>query len=164
MAHLNKLSLIAAILIVTICAVQRARAAEPPADLCSLLPASDLSKALGIPYDPPQKSVAPRPFPNTAQGTDCTYKQSNDATGKKLLFRVYVDPSPAAAADLFSRLSVFYTPPTPVTGVGDKAYFDKSHGLHVLKGKARFFIAMDGFTPGKEKQLETIASQIAAKL
>ncbi|HEY5030515.1 MAG TPA: hypothetical protein VIK39_19080 [Candidatus Angelobacter sp.] len=161
MAHLNKLSLIAATFVLTICSLQPASAKEPPSDLCSLLPATELSKALGQSYDSPQKSVAPRPFPNTAEGTDCMYKRSKDARERKVVFRVYVDPSPAAAADLFARLSKFFGPPTPVT-VGDQAYFDKHHGLHVLKGKVRFFITMDDFT--SEKQVASLASQIAGQL
>ena len=52
MARLNTLSfipptLIAATFLVATCAVPSARAAEPPADLCSLLPAGDVSKGLG---------------------------------------------------------------------------------------------------------------------
>ena len=55
MARLNTLSfipptLIAATFLVATCAVRSARAAEPPADLCSLLPAADLSKGLGRTY------------------------------------------------------------------------------------------------------------------
>ena len=163
MAHLNKLSLIAATFVVT-CALHSARATEPPADLCSLLPAAELSKTLGQAYDPPQKSVAPRPFANTAEGTDCKYKKSRDARESTLLFRAYVDPSPSAAADLFDRLGKFYSPQTPVTAVGDRAYFDRNHGLHVLKGKVRFFIEMDDFTPAMGKQLESVASQVAGRL
>ena len=164
MAHLNKISLMAATFVVITCALHSARATEPPADLCSLLPAAELSKALGQTYDSPEKSVAPRPFPNTAEGTDCTYKRSKDARERKVVLRGYVDPSPSAAADLFARLSKFFGPPTPITGVGDQAYFDKHHGLHVLKGKVRFYIAMDDFTPAIEKQLENLASQIAGRL
>lgn len=164
MAHLNKLSLIAATFVVTTCSLHLARATEPPADLCSLLPAAELSKTLGQSYDSPQKSIAPRPFPNTAEGTDCTYKRSKDARERKVVFRAYVDPSPSAAADLFARLSKFFGPPTPLSGVGDQAYFDKHHALHVLKGKVRFYIAMDDFTPAIEKQLENVASQVAGRL
>jgi len=160
MAHLNKLLLIAATFVVTTCALHSARATEPPADLCSLLPAAELSKTLGQTYDSLEKSIAPRPFPNTAEGTNCRYKRSKDARERKLVFIAYVDPSPSAAADLFARLSKFFGPPTPVTGVGDKAYFDKYHGLHVLKGKVRFYIAMDDFTPA----IETVASQVAGRL
>src|SRR5215469_955522 len=121
MAHLRKLSLIAATLVLTTLVLPLARAAEPPADLCSLLSAADVSKALGQAYDAPQKTVAPRPFRNTNEGADCRYKPSKNGRGG-LLFRAYADPSPAAAADLFTKLSMFYAPPTPVPGLGDQAY------------------------------------------
>ena len=85
------------------------------------------------------------------------------AGGKTLLFRAYVDPSPSAAADLFTRLSIFYSPPTPVS-IGDKAYFDPKHGLHVLKGKVRYFIAMDDSTAASEKQLAELGRQVAGRL
>src|SRR5579872_1362737 len=139
MSSLSKSSLIAAAFFVLIHAVRPAGAAEPPADLCSLLSTTDVSKTLGQTYAAPQKSEAPRPFPNTATGTDCNYL----ATGSKLWFRVYVDPSPAAAADLFARLSKFYRSPTQVAGLGDEAYFDADHALHVRKGKVRFYINLD---------------------
>jgi hypothetical protein len=162
MTHSRKLWLIAATFVVSTCAVHPARAAEPPADLCSLLPAAEVSKTLGRVYDSPQKSVAPRPFPNTATGTDCNYL----AKGGKLWFRAYVDASPAAAADLFSKLSKFYSSQTPITGLGDEAYFDEEHGLHVRKGKVRFYINLEpmDFTPAIEKQLKDLASRVTGRL
>jgi hypothetical protein len=162
MIHSRKLSLIAATLVVTMSAVHSARAAEPPADLCSLLLAAEVSKTLGGAYDSPQKSVAPRPFPNTATGTDCNYL----AQGSKLWFRAYVDPSPSAAADLFAKLSKFYGKQTPITGLGDEAYFDEAHGLHVRKGKVRFYINLEpmDFTPAIEKHLKDLASRVTGRL
>jgi hypothetical protein len=164
MAHLSRLSLIAAVLLVTACAVPSAKAAEPPADLCSLLPAADISKTMGKPYDLPEKSVAPRPFANTATGTDCHYPSKS--SGSNIWFRVYVDPSPAAAAELFARLSKFYGPPTPVSGLGDEAYLDAQHALHARKGKVRFYINLnvDSFTPAIEKQIKELGSQVAGRL
>jgi hypothetical protein len=162
MAQMSKLSLIAAMLLVTTCAVQQAGATELPSDLCLLLPAAEVSKTLGRAYDSPQKRVAPRPFPNTAAGTDCNYL----AKGSKLWFRAYVDPSPSAAEDLFAKLSKFYGPQTPITGLGDEAYFDRQHGLHVRKGKVRFYINLEpmDFTPAIEKQLKDLASRVAGRL
>ncbi|HEY6352170.1 MAG TPA: hypothetical protein VI636_22465 [Candidatus Angelobacter sp.] len=160
MVHVNKLSLIAVTFLLATCAVRSAKATEPPADLCSLLSAAEVSTTLGGTYDSPQKSVAPRPFSNTATGTDCNYLTK----GNRLWFRAYVDPSPAAAADLFARLSKFYAPPTPVPGLGDQAYFDKNHGLHVLKGKVRFFMAMDSFTPANERQLKALAGLVVGRI
>jgi hypothetical protein len=162
MAHLSKLWFIAATLLVTTCSVLPASATEPPADLCSLLPAAEVSKTLGRAYDSPQESVAPRPYANTATGTDCNYL----AKGSKLWFRAYVDPSPSAAAELFAKLSAFYAPNTPVAGLGDEAYFDKIHALHVRKGKVRFYLNLEpmDFTAAIEKQLKDLASRVAGQL
>jgi hypothetical protein len=166
MAKLLKLSLIFATLLATTCAAHPASATEPPADLCSLLPEADVSKTLGQSYDSPQKGKAPRPYANTAEGTDCHYAPKNNQAST-LWFRAYIDPSPAAATDLFARLKVFYSPPTPVTGLGDEAYFDPKHGLHVRKGKIRFFLSLEGshsFTPANEKQLKDLATRVIGQL
>jgi len=83
------------------------------------------------------------------------------------LFRAYVDPSPSASADLFDRLARFFGATTPVAGLGDKAYFDSDHGLHVRKGRVRFFIKPEStgsFTPARQKQLEDLAGGVAAQL
>ncbi|HLW85308.1 MAG TPA: hypothetical protein VKR60_08855 [Candidatus Sulfotelmatobacter sp.] len=152
--------LLAAALLVITGAVRSANGAEPPADLCALLPAAEVSKILGRTYDSPQKSVAPRPFANTAMGTDCNYP----AKASKLWFRAYVDPSPSAAAELFAKLSKFYGPQTPVTGVGDEAYVDGQHAIHVRKGKVRFYLNLDPVTPATEKQIKDLAGQVAARL
>jgi hypothetical protein len=163
MAHFSKLSLLAATFLLTTCAVRSARAAEPPADLCSLLPAAEVSKTLGQTYGAPEKSVAPRPYANTATGTDCNYH----AKGSKLWFRAYVDPSPSAATELFAKLKMFYGQSTPITGLGDEAYFDKEHAIHARKGKVRFYLNLDPintFTPVIEKQLKDLASRVAGQL
>src|SRR5260370_35675634 len=124
MAHLRKLSLIAATFLITTCAVHSARASEPPADLCSLLPTTDVSKTLGQAFDSPQKSVAPRPFANTNPGTDRNYLSKDTS---KLWIRAYVDPSSAAAAVLFAGLSNFNGTPPLVKGLGDAAHFYSQH-------------------------------------
>lgn len=134
-----------------------AGAAEPPSDLCSLLPSATVSKTLGQTYGSPKKSVAPRPFPNTNQGTDCTYESG----GHDLLFRAYIDPSPSASAELFAKLKTYFgSGSTPASGIGDEAYFDKLHGLHVRKGKVRYFV--DG--AGTPKQKTDLAIGIAGQL
>jgi hypothetical protein len=162
MAHWRNRLLIAAAFLVTSCAVHSARASEPPADLCALLPAAEVSKTLGKAYDSPEKSVAPRPYANTATGTDCNYP----AKGSKLWFRAYVDPSPSAAAELFAKLGKFYSPQTPVAGLGDEAYFDPQHALHVRKGKVRFYLNLDPVDSAAtvEKQLKDLASRVAGRL
>jgi hypothetical protein len=166
MANLTNLSLLAATLLATAFAVPCASANEPPADLCSLLPAADATKILGQSYDSPENGKAPRPYANTAEGTDCHYPSKTNR-GSTLWFRTYVDPSPAAATELFAKLKMFYSPPTPVAGLGDEAYFDPKHGLHVRKGKVRFFLSLEGltsFTPANEKQLKDLAARVIAQL
>jgi hypothetical protein len=153
-------TLVAATFLATTCAVPSARAAEPPADLCTLLPAAEVSKALGRTYDAPHKSVAPRPYANTAEGTDCNYV----AQGSKLWFRAYVDPSPSASTDLFAKLSKFYRPATPVPGIGDEAYFDPQHAIHVRQGKVRFYLHLDPVDAQTEKQMKDLATRAAARL
>jgi hypothetical protein len=111
---------------------------------------------MGATYSAPQKSVAPRPFANTVQGTDCTYS----GAGGSLLFRIYFDPSPGAATDLFAKLKMFYSPPTPVPSLGDEAYFDPKHGIHVRKGNVRFFLS----SGDNEKPLANLATQVAGQL
>jgi hypothetical protein len=163
MANLGKPSLLAATLLLAVCAAKPARAAQAPADACSLLPAAGLNTALGQAYGSPQKSVAPAPYANTVQGTDCNYPPKGG--GSTLWFRVYFDPSASAATDLFARLKMFYSPPTPVPSIGDEAYFDPSHGLHVRKGNVRYFLSFRGsFTAANEGQLKALASQVAGEL
>jgi hypothetical protein len=157
-ASSGKSSLLVAGLLAVACAAPLAKAATAPADPCSLLSAAQVSSAMGKTYSAPQKSVAPRPYANSVQGTDCNY--SPQGTGDGLLFRIYFDPSPAAATDLFGKLKMFYSPPTPVPGLGDEAYFDPRHGIHVRKGNVRFFIS----ARDDEKPLTTLATEVAGQL
>jgi hypothetical protein len=134
-------------------------AAEPPADRCALLPASVVSKNLKENFNAPEKSEAPRPFANTASGSDCKYETQSKKYS--LVFRAYVDPSPSASAELFARLKTWFgRGSTPVNGIGDEAYMDKAHGLHVRKGKVRFFLTGSA----TDQQLKDLASGVAGQL
>ena len=146
-----------AILLVVASVAPLASAADVPADACSLLPIAVVNKTLNATYVGPEKKVAPAPFRNTAQGTDCVYKFG----GEVLLFRIYVDPSPDAAKELFAKLKLYFgAGSTPATDIGDEAYVDTNHGLHVRKGKVRFFI--DG---GRNDQMrKALANGIIAQL
>src|ERR1700683_3330021 len=47
--------------------------------------------------------------------------------------------------------------------LGDEAYFDDKHTLHVRKGRIRFYLNLDPigtFTPAIEKQLKDLASRV----
>jgi hypothetical protein len=159
MAGLRKLLLVAAALIGATTMVPTVRAATAPADPCSLLTAADVSKSMGQTYGAPEKTVAPRPYANSVQGTDCHY---TSATGSgALLFRIYFDPSAADATTLFAKLKMFYSPPTRVPGIGDETYFDPHHGVHVRKGNVRFFLNLGDNT---DSQLKALASLIVGRV
>jgi hypothetical protein len=148
-----------AMLVAVVGTLRPASATTAPADPCSLLTATAVSSAAGTPYNPPRSSVAPRPYANTAQGTDCHY--SPKGSGDELLFRIYFDPSAAEATTLFARLKMFFGPPTAVTGVGDEAYFDGRDALHARKGNVRFYLEM-----GEQHQawLKTLGSLVAGQI
>lgn len=166
MSYLPRLSLIFATCVGIACMVQFAGAAEPPADLCSLLSPNQVGTTLGGAYDSPQKGVAPRFSAGTVQGTDCNY-QPKDAAASKVLFRAYVDPKEEDTKWLFLRLSKFYKRITPVTGLGDEAYFDDVHGLHLRKGNVRMYITLTPvgeFTPEREKQIKDLGASVVSGL
>jgi len=155
--------LLAALAAAATLATPAAFAAKPPPDPCSLLPAAEVSHVLGRPFGPPASSVAPRPYRNTAQGTDCLYQASHGS----LLFRVYFDESAAQSADLFKRLEMFFGSGTPVPGVGDDTYIDRQHALHERKGNVRFYLRLDGVHEtgsAKEKVLVDLAKGIGGRL
>jgi hypothetical protein len=164
MSDFHRLALIAALFVGITTVAQPTRVNALPTDLCALLPAAGVSKTLGQTYDAPQESVAPRPFPGTNTGTDCNY-ESKGANGK-LWFRIYVDPSAPAATDLFAKLKLYYSPPTAVPKLGDEAYLDPQHALHVRKGKVRFYLNLSpvGDATATEKQLESLAGQVIGGL
>jgi hypothetical protein len=136
--------------------VVAAHAATAPADPCTLLSAAEVSRGLSGSYAPPEESVAPAPFAHTAQGKDCHYR----SMAGELLFRIYFDPSAGDATSLFAQLKMFYGPPKAVPGVGDEAYFDSRHGLHVRKGNVRFFLQGSG----SDERLTDLAHTVAGKL
>ena len=144
-------------------AAQRASATDTPADPCSLLTAAQVSSTLGENYGAPEKSVAPRPFANTAQGADCQYKTASGQD--KVLFRVYVDASAAQATDLHARLKMFFGKDSTPASVGDEAYVDKNAAIHVRKGNVRYFLAIShGDTPTGRKQILALAALVAGEL
>ena len=163
--RLRSRSLMQAVSLAAALASSATLASKAPADPCSLLPAADVSKVLGHEFAAPQSTVAPRPYKNTAQGTDCLYK-SKSGRGS-LLFRVYFDASPAESAELQAKLKMFYGTPTPVPGVGDETYMDSKHALHERKGNVRFYLELAGVDspgPTKDKQLATLATAIGGRI
>lgn len=157
-------------------------AKELPSDVCSLLAQESLEKNLGQTFDAPKKSTAPAAFSGQPAGTQCEYS-SKDGRAIKVVFISYVDPSATQAKQTFDRLSAFYSPKSK-PAVGDSAYIDSNGAIHVLKGRIRYYIAIEpegtskfapflswalkghssSGTPAQDKQMEHLAASVAAKI
>jgi hypothetical protein len=163
MVILRKQTLFATTLLLAAFNAQWARATTSPADPCSLLPVATLSSTVQATYVAPTSTVAPRPYANTVAGTDCHYAPKG--SGSSLLFRIYFDSSSSDATGLFAKLKFFYSPATPVAGVGDEAYFDPRKAIHVLKGNVRFYLELgNADSPAAQQQITTLATTIAGQL
>jgi hypothetical protein len=142
------------------------RAKDVPPDACAMLPATQLAKVLKQSFSPPTKSTAPAAFHDSPTGTDCTYKTGN-GLHRTVLFRIYVESSPAAAKETFNKLSIFYGPNKAVAGKWDSAYLDSRHAIHVQKGNVRYYFNLNPIgsdTAKADQQLKDLASSVAGQL
>ena len=141
-------------------------AKDVPSDACVLLPAAQLAKMLEQTFGQPTKSTAPAAYANSPTGTDCTY-QTGSGPRRTVLFRIYVESSPAAAKETFNKLSVFYGPNKAVAGNWDSAYLDSRHAIHVQKGNVRYYLNLNPIgsdTAKADKQLTDLATSVAGQL
>lgn len=141
-----------------------ASAKDLPSDVCSLLTTQQLQKTLGQAFGAPQKTSAPPAFRGQSAGTNCRY--SDQGGRHEVVFIVYVDGSAAEAQQTFDKLSVWYPASSKPSGIGDSAYIDKSHAIHVLKGAVRYFISGGSSAPDavRDKQVQDLATAVAAQL
>jgi hypothetical protein len=140
--------------------------ARQPADICSWLTPAQLEKTLGQQFAAPERSVAPPAYQGQAAGAHCEYAAQQGALAGVVLIG-YVDGSAAEAKATFEKLSAFYGPVSKPSGIGDAAYVDQAHAIHVQKGKVRYYISIapsDADTPALEKQLRDLALAVAAKI
>lgn len=141
-----------------------AAAKDLPSDVCSLLTTQQLQKTLGQTFGAAQKSSAPPAYRGQSAGTNCRY---SDSSGRhEVVFIVYVDGSAAEAQQTFDKLSAWYPAASKPSGIGDSAYIDKSHAIHVLKGSVRYFInaGSSGSDAVRDKQAQDLATAVAAQL
>jgi hypothetical protein len=137
---------------------------EFPADACTLLPSTQVSKVLNQTFGSPSRTWAPVVAPSTVRGTDCIYRTQS---GSEFLFRIYVDPSVDVAKETFTKLSTHFGPNQTVDGNWDEAYFDARHSLHARKGKERYFMRLKPLgtdADQTEKQLKNLATSVAGQL
>lgn len=132
--------------------------AAPPADPCSLLPASQLQKTLGQSFAEPEKTRAPAPYRGMSAGTQCHYTAQKGRD--EVVFIVYVDASASEAKQAFEKLSTWF-PAKSKESIGDMAYIDRSNAIHVLKDKVRYYISLD---PVNEKQLLELANSVLGRM
>ncbi len=141
-----------------------ASAKELPSDVCSLLGPQQLQKTLGQPFGAAQKTTAPPAYAGQQPGTNCHYTDQKGGR-EEVIFIVYVDRSPAEAKQTFDKLSAWYPATSKPSGIGDSAYIDSNHAIHVLKGSVRYFInvARGASDAALEKQEEDLATSVAAQ-
>ncbi|HXC33491.1 MAG TPA: hypothetical protein VNZ56_13510 [Verrucomicrobiae bacterium] len=141
-----------------------AAAKDPPSDVCSLLTPQQLQKTLGQTFGAAQKTSAPPAYMGQSTGTNCRY---SDSSGRhEVVLIVYADRSPEEAKQTFEKLSAWYPAAAKPSGIGDSAYIDKSHAIHVLKGSVRYFINAGSSAPDavQDKQAQELAISVAAQL
>ena len=111
--------------------------ARAQSDPCTWVTPAQLTKEFGgKPFQAPQKKTAIPVYHGQNPGTRCDF-----AGSASVQLTVYVDRSPAEAKQTFDGLmGMFFKVESQPSGLGDEAYFDTHHGLHVLKGKTRFFV------------------------
>jgi hypothetical protein len=137
-----------------------AAAKDLPSDVCSLLTTQQLQKTLGQTFGAAQKTSAPPAYMGQSAGTNCRYSDSGGH--HEVVLIVYADHSADEAKQTFDKLSAWYPAASKPSGIGDSAYVDKSHAIHVLKGNVRYFInAGDGV---QDKQVQELATAVAAQL
>ncbi len=142
-----------------------AAAKDLPSDVCSLISSQQLQKTLGEPFGFPAKNTAPPAYSGQAPGTNCRY--ADQKSGRhEVVFIIYVDRSPAEAKQTFDKLSAWYPATSKPSGIGDSAYIDKNHSIHVLKGRVRYFINVGsvGSDAAVEKDARDLATSVAAQI
>lgn len=132
--------------------------AAPQGPGCSLLTPAQIQKVLGQNFGTPTETKAPPAYVKQSWGSNCFYSSQSGAH-TEVTFIIYVDGSLAEAKQTFDKLAVWYTPKSKPS-IGDSAYIDAKGAIHVLKGKVRYYIAID---PSNDKQAKDLAASIAAR-
>ncbi|HSZ21404.1 MAG TPA: hypothetical protein VK770_16530 [Candidatus Acidoferrum sp.] len=142
-----------------------AAAKDLPSDICSLLAPQALQKTLGQPFSAAEKHTAPPAYAGQPAGTNCAYSGQKSSSLVVTLI-VYVDRSASEAKETFDKLSAWFPATSKPSGIGDSAYIDKNHAIHVLKGSVRYFISISSqdSAAAREKQPQDLATSVAARI
>jgi len=158
-SKINLATAIAAILIIG-AALTPSASAAPSDEACSLLTSAQVSASVSV-------SVGPGQYQGTYKKT-CTWNATNAATtsGAKWVTLMLEELDAYQAGKQVPAKSIIIT---PVSGIGDDAYYlavGDNVGLIVKKGNAAFKVAVYGQLPLEKKQTmeKTLAQQIVANL
>jgi hypothetical protein len=156
-------------LIIAFCLVafhaKAAVAKDLPPDICSLLSPQQLQKTMGQPFGAAQKTTAPAAYAGQPPGTNCDYAELKSGRQEVMLI-VYADRSPAQAKETFEKLSAWFPAISKPSGIGDSAYIDSHHAIHVLKGSVRYFISVISTVSdaARDKLVQDLAASVAAQI
>lgn len=133
--------------------------AAPSAGGCSMLTPTQIQKVLGQPFGAPTETKASPAYAGQSWGSNCRYI-SQQGPHVAVEFIVYVDATPTDARQTFQKLSLWF-PAKSKPPIGDSAYIGSNGAIHVLKGKVRYYIAID---PSNEKETKDLAASIAGRI
>src|ERR1700733_3545826 len=145
--------------------LQSSPALAAGADACAFLTRSQLSTVLGVPVDA-GKHIGPG-------SALCSWGAPNDPNheGKHILLTIYRPVGKISAVERFEngKTPIGGIEKTPVSGVGDDAYYIDTPGfglgLNVKKGSSAFQVKVFGFSAELAKTLErALAETVLAKL
>ena len=126
-------------------------------DACLLLTQKQVSDALGAQVDSGKPLVPSNP-------AICVWTAPGEARkgDKRLTLSLYMQQGSRSPMDRFN------TAKTPVSGIGDEAFYSTAggiSGLVVRKGNTPFHVEVRGFSANEVKQKEkTLAEEVLAKL
>ena len=142
-------------------------AAQPPHDACSLLTQTQISSILGIPVN---AGVHPAgDVPNSQLNCQWSPSAPDASNSKRVTIDIFEAVENRSPADRFenAKKEVRGVTKTPVSGVGDEAFYSESRVntiLYVKKGSFVFQIIVAGFPTEQNKAMEkTLAQAVVAK-
>jgi len=136
---------------------------------CSLLTPAMIERVLGQPFEDDPVETKALPAYRGAWGSNCQYSSKKPASqgGVRLDFLVYVEASAAEAKQTFDKAAAFFADrsKSKPSGIGDSTYWQNTNQdepmIHVLKGKVHYSLGMQ---PANEKQLQDLATVVAARM
>jgi hypothetical protein len=143
-----------------------AHAKAPPADPCTVLPATELNAVLGQQFGPPATSPMAAAVANGVTGTQCRYVALGGSP-RTVTLVIYFDRSDAEAATNLAPLSKLFHPTKTLTGFADTVYLDSGYAVHAREGRARYYIniaPIGTYTPQAEKNLTDLTAYVAAQV